>query len=73
MQKPLLFSTSNARMLNSLNVGELNNQILSIPSIKEQEKIGKIINVTEFLIAANQKKVDQLKQLKKYLMQNMLV
>ncbi|ORN30785.1 restriction endonuclease subunit S [Lentilactobacillus parabuchneri] len=73
MQKPLLFSTSNARMLNSLNVGELNNQILSIPSIKEQEKIGKIINVTEFLIAANQKKVDQLKQLKKYLMQNMFV
>lgn len=69
MQKPLLFSTSNARMLNSLNVGELNNQILSIPSIKEQEKIGKIINVTEFLIAANQDKINQLKQLKKLLMQ----
>ncbi|MCW4399705.1 restriction endonuclease subunit S [Lentilactobacillus parabuchneri] len=59
MQKPLLFSTSNARMLNSLNVGELNNQILSIPSIKEQEKIGKIINVTEFLIAANHRKVNE--------------
>lgn len=56
MQKPLLFSTSNARMLNSLNVRELNNQILAIPSIKEQERIGSMIKHMESLIAANQGK-----------------
>ncbi|MFB9769955.1 restriction endonuclease subunit S [Lactiplantibacillus modestisalitolerans] len=44
-----------------------------IPSVDEQQKIGKIIDALSNLIAANEDKLNQLKQVKKFLMQNMFV
>lgn len=47
---------------------------LRYPSdIEEQKKIGCVFDKLDDLIVANEKKLDQLKQLKKYLMQNMFV
>lgn len=46
---------------------------IPIPTEIEQDKIGKFLSSTTFLIAANQRKLNQLKLLKKYLMQNMFV
>jgi len=46
---------------------------VSIPMQNEQEKIGDLFSGMDYLIAANQDKVDQLKEMKKWLMQNMFV
>nr|WP_082077975.1 restriction endonuclease subunit S [Levilactobacillus spicheri] len=54
MQKVLLYSTSQARMLNSLNVKELSRQGLRVPELKEQKVIGNLLKKTDCLIASNQ-------------------
>lgn len=46
---------------------------ITIPETKEQARIGKVLDRVANLIAANEDKLDQLKKLKKYLMQNMFV
>ncbi|MEE8824596.1 MAG: restriction endonuclease subunit S [Lentilactobacillus sunkii] len=65
------FSTMSAQA--GVYLGDLNKLNIPYPSVNEQEKIGEIVNNTNMLIAANQQKLTQLKQLKKYLMQNMFV
>lgn len=54
MRKILLFSTSNARMLNSLNSVELNKQLILLPVITEQKMIGSLLKCIDSLIASNQ-------------------
>ncbi|AGE38526.1 Hypothetical protein zj316_0987 [Lactiplantibacillus plantarum ZJ316] len=44
-----------------------------VPIIDEQSKVGLSIFKIDSLIAANEDKLNQLKKLKKYLMQNMFV
>lgn len=46
---------------------------LVIPSFNEQRHISDFLNLLSNLIASNQKKLDQLKQLKKWFLQNMFV
>ena len=65
-----------ARNHGLLNISPMDfmNTVLIVPSDDlEQEKIGKVLFKLDNLIVANEKKLDQLKQLKKYLMQNMFV
>ncbi|MGN5466520.1 restriction endonuclease subunit S [Lactiplantibacillus plantarum] len=51
----------------------LKNIRISIPKITEQQIITELFTVINNLIAANEDKLNQLKKLKKYLMQNMFV
>jgi len=46
---------------------------IMVPTVEEQSKVGLLLEGLDNLIVANEKKLDQLKQLKKYLMQNMFV
>lgn len=71
MQKPLLNSVSNARMLNSLNSRELYKQEIRMPGLSEQKQIGKILKQVDNLIAATQDKIDALEQAKKALLQHL--
>ncbi|MFD1549080.1 restriction endonuclease subunit S domain-containing protein [Levilactobacillus fuyuanensis] len=67
----LLHSTGTSYpAISSKQLGDLE---LSIPEKEEAERIGGLFNMVDSLIVANEKKLDQLKQLKKYLMQNMFV
>ena len=51
----LLKSTSHARMLNSLNTKELYRQLILLPELPEQQKIGILFTELQSLIAANQR------------------
>ncbi|MCT3395950.1 hypothetical protein G8J22_00369 [Lentilactobacillus hilgardii] len=56
--------------LNAKVVGKI--EVLC-PTSNEQRKLGKLSYLINVLIAANQRRLDQLQSLKKYLMQNMFV
>ena len=47
------------------------NQYYSVPNIKEQRKIGVFFSNLDNLITLHQRKCDELKELKKYMLQNM--
>lgn len=57
----------------SLSKQTINAIDVTVPIFKEQEKIGSIFQTLDTLIASNQQHLNQLKTLKKYLMQNMFV
>ena len=46
---------------------------LFLPSIAEQEKVGELLNKLNSLITLHQRKLEKLKQLKKFLLQNMFI
>ncbi|EEI24356.1 restriction endonuclease subunit S [Lentilactobacillus hilgardii] len=52
-----------------INYDKVQKYFLAVPDEKEQKYIGKILFLTDQLIAANQSKLEQLKRLKKLLMQ----
>lgn len=54
MQKALLFSTSNARMLNALKNSEIIKQVLPLPELSEQSVIANLFDSVDNLITANQ-------------------
>jgi type I restriction enzyme S subunit len=55
----LLRSTSNARMLNSLNSKELYKQKILFPQYNEQKKIGELLTKIEKNIASNQRNLNK--------------
>lgn len=57
----------------AISSSKLANASLLVPIIDEQSKVGLSIFKIDSLIAANKDKLNQLKKLKKYLMQNMFV
>ncbi|MCG0613063.1 restriction endonuclease subunit S [Lactiplantibacillus plantarum] len=57
----------------AISSSKLANASLLVPIIDEQSKVGLSIFKIDSLIAANEDKLNQLKKLKKYLMQNMFV
>ncbi|MCI6063618.1 MAG: restriction endonuclease subunit S [Ligilactobacillus salivarius] len=71
MYKPLVNSTTNARMMNSLQAKNLYKQKVLLPNLQEQKEIGKFLKKVDSLIALHQRKLEKLKQLKKFLLQNM--
>lgn len=50
---------------------ELYKQTLPIPKIKEQEQIGKYFNELDNLITLHQRKCDEIKEIKKFMLKNM--
>ncbi|KRL09524.1 hypothetical protein FD38_GL002120 [Levilactobacillus zymae DSM 19395] len=49
----------------------MENFSFQIPSQSEQNKIGEVFRTLNLTIASNQKQLDHLKKLKKWLLQNM--
>ncbi|WP_459445862.1 restriction endonuclease subunit S [Ligilactobacillus salivarius] len=56
-----------------VNYSSVEKLTVFLPNIKEQEKIGKFFNQLDSLIALHQRKLEKLKQLKKFLLQNMFI
>ena len=73
MQRHLTEANPGSAITNLVPMKDVKNYIVSISNLAEQKKIGKIIENVDSLIAANEDKLNQLKKLKKYLMQNMFV
>jgi len=55
----------------SINSNDIKKTIIFIPSIKEQNKIGNLLNLTDKLLTLQERKYEELKLLKKALLQNM--
>jgi type I restriction enzyme S subunit len=64
-------TAGNTQKFIGLNV--IRNLIIDTPSIHEQVIIVSFLKLTDSIIAANQRRLDHLQSLKKYLMQNMFV
>ncbi|WP_446669795.1 restriction endonuclease subunit S [Limosilactobacillus allomucosae] len=73
MRDILRKSTTKATMMTNLVNKDLLKQKLNIPSIEEQEKIGNYLSKLDHLITLHQHKIDNLKRLKRALLQKMFV
>ncbi|SDJ69833.1 restriction endonuclease subunit S [Streptococcus gallolyticus] len=57
--------------IGNLNKNDLDEQIVLVPSKKERKKIGNYFSNLDRLITLHQRKCEQLKELKKFMLQNM--
>lgn len=71
--KEQLLNNTNGSTMIHVTKHEMESKVIGVPKLAEQNSIGKFLVIMDRLIAANQHKLDQLKQLKKCLMQNMFV
>ena len=71
MQRVLSRSTKASTMMHDLVTDDFLEQKFLVPSVKEQERIGMFLSNLDNLITLHQKKCDQLKNLKKFMLQNM--
>ena len=55
----------------SINSTDIKEAIISVPAIEEQNKIGSFLKQLDNIIALHQRKCEQLKELKKFMLQNM--
>lgn len=65
--------TSSGNSSNKINDKDFLRQQITIPTLNEQQKVGKALADIDNLITANQQKTAQLKDIKKFLMQNMFI
>ena len=63
---------SAATTVANFGIPSIKNYVAQLPCVKEQRKIGKYFHQLDNLITLHQRKLDQLKTLKKYFLQNML-
>ena len=63
--------TKSSTMMTNLVAKDFLNESVSVPSITEQNKIGYYFEQLDHLITLHQRKCDTLKELKKYMLQNM--
>ena len=61
------------KYLNSLNVKDINRQMLPIPNLEEQQKIGTFFKSLDNTIALHQRKLDLLTEQKKGFLLKMFV
>ncbi|WP_346991623.1 restriction endonuclease subunit S [Agathobacter rectalis] len=59
--------------LKQLPIGAIKDVEVPITSIAEQEKIGEYLDSVDHLITLHQRKCDELKKMKKYMLQNMFI
>ena len=59
--------------IGNLRKNDLDNQKIYVPKKDEQEQIGEFFKQLDSLIALHQRKLEKLKQLKKFLLQNMFI
>ena len=62
---------SAATTVANFGIPSIKNYVAQLPCVKEQRKIGKYFHQLDNLITLHQRKLDQLKKLKKYFLQNM--
>ena len=73
MQRILARSTKASTMMHDLVTNDFLNETFLVPSVKEQKQIGAFLNKLDNLIALHQRKCDELKKMKKYMLQNMFI
>ena len=65
--------TMASTMMTNLVAKDFLNEDILIPTIEEQSKIGECIDKIDHLITLHQRKCDELKEVKKFMLQNMFV
>ena len=73
MRKKLVRSTKAGTMMNELVIDDLMEQLILVPSLQEQKKIGAFFGGLNHLITLHQSKLDKLKVIKKTLLESMFV
>src|SRR5699024_7192827 len=73
MKHKLVKSTTKTLMMTTLNVRDIKKQILSLPSLDEQQKIGSFFQKINKTINLHQRKVTELNSLKKVLLNKLFV
>ena len=71
MRSVLVNSTKAGTMMNELVVADFMKQSIRVPSIGEQEKIGDYFSTLDHLITLHQRKCDETKKMKKFMLQKM--
>ena len=71
MQRILARSTKASTMMHDLVTNDFLNEIFLVPSVKEQKQIGAFLNKLDNIITLHQRKCEQTKKLKKYMLQKM--
>ncbi len=59
--------------VNNLNKELVGNTVVTIPTIKEQRVLGQYLETLDNLITLHQRKCDELKNIKKFMLQNMFI
>ena len=73
MGRIMMRCTKASTMMTNLVASDFLKEEISVPSIEEQKKIGQYFSHLDRLITLHQQKCDDLKKLKKYMLQNMFV
>ena len=73
MQRVLACSTKASTMMHDLVTKDFLEECFLVPSLDEQKAIGKYLKSLDDLITLHQRKCNQLKAVKKYMLQNMFV
>ena len=71
MRKILVNSTKAGTMMNELVISEFLNQQILVPLEDEQKEIGQFLDSIEHLITLHQRKCDEMKKIKKFMLQKM--
>lgn len=71
MQRILARSTKASTMMHDLVTNDFLNETFLVPSVKEQKQIGAFLNKLDNIITLHQRKCEQTKNLKKYMLQKM--
>lgn len=71
MQRILARSTKASTMMHDLVTNDFLNETFLVPSVKEQKQIGAFLNKLDNLITLHQRKCEQTKKMKKYMLQKM--
>lgn len=62
---------STGSTFDSINADDIKNASIHLPNLSEQTKIGNLLNIVDNIFTLHQRKLDQLKQLKEALLQQM--
>ena len=73
MKYVLVKATKAGTMMNELVYDDLFKEVINVPSITEQKKIGQFLSSLATLLSLQQKKLEQLKLLKKAMLQQLFV
>lgn len=68
-----IYVTGGNGAIGNLSKSDLDEQLILVPSDLEQKKIGEYFTNLDHLITLHQRKCDELKKMKKYMLQNMFI
>lgn len=73
MRGVLVNSTKAGTMMNELVISDFMKQTIQVPSVEEQMRIGECLGSLDHLITLHQQKCDELRNIKKFMLQNMFI